>query len=447
MSQADQHRDVVITGLGVVSPIGIGPKAFWSSLQAGRSGVRPITQFDTSALPVQFGAEVVDFDPKAYVRPRKSLKLMSREIQFGFAAADMAVTSAGLTSPFAEPDRCGVVFAADMIYCELAELENAYRRCLAQGEFDFADWAPAAMTDVYPLFLLRNLPNMIACHVAIVHDARGPCNTIGHSDVGSLAALAEAVRAIERDSADVMLAGGVGCRIHPTAMAYRGDGDLSHRSDDPASASRPFDAQRDGLVNGEGAAAFVLESRQHAQRRGAPILAQVLSYASAHEPLRGNQAVYAEPLTGSAIRQVIAEALRRAHLQPGEIGHVNAHGLSTMEDDRCEAQAIHALLGDVPVTAPKSFFGHLGSGGGALELAASVVGLQAGEIPITLNYQHPDPACPVNVIHGSALRTNRGTASLHVFSGESSLGAASNTVLKLSTSRLGHAAAMIIAAG
>lgn len=443
MPSANQHsnpREVVITGLGVVSPIGIGVEAFGASLHAGHSGIRPISLFDASGFPVRIGAEVIDFDPKAYVRPRKSLKVMSREIQFGFAAADMAMTAAGLQQGQAEPDRFGVVFAAEMIYCGLDELAAVYRRCLSEpspsagegrvrGEkqFDFSDWGEAMMSEMFPLWLLRNLPNMVACQIAIVHDARGPNNTINLSDVSSLLAIIEAVRVIERDAADIMIAGGVGARVNPTAMSYRGDGDLSHRNEDAARASRPFDAQRDGLVNGEGSAAFILESRQHAEKRGAPILARVLSYASAHEPLAGNPAVKLEPLTGSAIRRVLIDSLTRAGLTASDIGHVNAHGLSTIADDRNEAQAIREILGDVPVTAPKSFFGHLGAGCGAMELAASLIGMNAGEIPITLNYEQPDPECPINVVCGEPLASKKRAA------------------LKFSSSRLGHAAAIIVA--
>ncbi len=268
-SRPSADREVVITGVGVVSPIGIGKNAFLESLRAGRSGVGPITLFDASGFPVRIGAEVRDFDPKAYVRPRKSLKVMAREIQFGFAAADLALADAAIESSRLEPDRFGVVFGAEMIYCDLSELEAAYRACMPAGTFESGRWAEAAMSEIFPLWLLKNLPNMVACHVAIAHDARGPNNTIGHSDVGSLVAIHEAVRVIARDKADIMIAGGVGARIQPTVMSYRGDVDLSHRNEDPEHASRPFDAKRDGLVNGEGAAAFILESRQHAQRRSA----------------------------------------------------------------------------------------------------------------------------------------------------------------------------------
>jgi 3-oxoacyl-[acyl-carrier-protein] synthase II len=420
--------EVVITGLGIVSPIGIGRDAFRASLLSGHSGVRLINSFDTSGLPVRFGAEVVDFDPKAYVRPRKSLKVMSREIQLGFAAADLALAEAGIAPGQVEPDRFGVVFGAEMIYCDLSELEAIYRQCVVARpgggkEFDFTRWGDALKGEMYPLWLLRNLPNMVACHVAIVHDARGPNNTIGHSDVSGLLAMIEAVRVIERGAADVMIAGGVGARVNPTAMSYRGDGDLSHRNENPAAASRPFDAGRDGLVNGEGAAAFVLESREYAARRGAAVFGRVISYASGHErPIPGKN------FSGSSVRNVLTQALKRAELSASEIGHVNANGLSTIADDRYEAQAIRDVLGDVPVTAPKSLFGHLGAGGANVELAASMVGLSDGTVSATLNYERPDPECPVNVVREEPLRS------------------ASKTVVKLSTSRLGYAAALVVTA-
>src|SRR5262249_8358248 len=273
----------------------------------------------------------------------KSLKVMSREIQFGFAAADMAMTAAGWQQGQAEPERFGVVFGAEMIYCDLSELEAVYRRCVAEHRFDFSRWGQAMMGEMFPLWMLRNLPNMVACQIAIVHDARGPNNTINLSDVSSLLAIIEAVRVIQRDAADVMIAGGVGARINPTAMSYRGDGDLSRRNEDPTRASRPFDADRDGLVNGEGAAALILESRQQAENRGAPILGRIISYASAHEPLPGNPAVKLERLTGAAIHQVLGQSLRRGNLNPSNIGHVNTHGLSTITEDRYEARAIRAV--------------------------------------------------------------------------------------------------------
>jgi len=397
--------DVVITGLGVVSPIGIGCEPFWNALASGTSGIRPIDLFDSSSLSVRFGGQIPDFDPKVYVRPRKSLKVMSREIQLGFAAADLALTDAGIAAGQVEPERFGVVFGNDMIYADLEDLEGTYRRSAKDGRFDFALWSEAIQEELHPLWLLKHLPNMTASHIAIAHDARGPNNSLVLGDVSSLLALSEAASIIQRGWADVMLAGGTGCRLHPTALVARGDALLSHRADDFRRACRPFDRDRDGLVNGEGAAVIVLESRAHAERRGAEIRCRLVSWASRCEPKARR-----EGLTGSSLRQAIRAALSGAALEPTDIGHVNAHGVGTIEMDSAEAQAIAAELGSVPVTAPKSLFGHLGAGGGTVELAASVLGLGRGLVPATLNYDTPDPACPVNVVAGEPLVGRPGTA-------------------------------------
>lgn len=398
-------RDIVITGLGVVSPIGIGCDAFWGALAAGASGIRLVDLFDSSSLKVRFGGQIPDFEPKQYVRPRKSLKVMSREIQLGFAAADLALTDAGIAEATLDPDRFGVAFGNDMIYADLEDLEQTYRRSARDGQFDFHLWSEAIQEELHPLWLLKHLPNMTASHVAIAHDARGPNNSIVLGDVSGLLAIAEAASVIRRGWADVMLAGGTGCRLHPTALVARGDGLLSHRADDFQAASRPFDRDRDGLVNGEGAGVFVLEAREHADRRGAVIQGELLATAS-----RCETRARRDGLSGSSLRQAIRAACDAAGLAPADVGHVNAHGASTVDMDRAEAQAIAAVLGNVPVTAPKSFFGHLGAGGGVVELAASVVGLARGLVPPTLNYNTPDPECPVNVIHDRPLAGRPATA-------------------------------------
>jgi 3-oxoacyl-[acyl-carrier-protein] synthase II len=417
-------REVVITGVGVASPIGIGRQAFWHSLREGRSGIRPFADGQAVQESLRFGGVVPDFDPKQYVTPRKSLKVMSRDIQLGFTAAQLACDDAGLVEGAVDPDRFGVVFGADMIYCDPTELTDAFRSCLRDGAFDFAAWGQHALRQMYPLWLLKYLPNMPACHIAIARDARGPNNSLTLGDVSSLTALAEAVRVIERSLADVVISGGSGSRIHPMVLIFKQDDERSRRAHDPAAASRPFDADRDGLVYGEGAAALVLESRQSAEARGAKVLARVLGYANTFEPRVGTN-----PLEGLAIRSSIAGALRSAGLQPGDIGHVNAHGASTIRQDQLEAQAIRDLLGDVPVTAPKSYFGNLGAAGGAVELAASVLALEHQQIPPTLNYHRPDPLCPINVIHGQP----------------APLGPP--TVLALSQASTGQAAAVVLAGG
>lgn len=417
-------REVVITGLGVVSPIGIGCGPFWDALEHGTSGIRLVDLFDASSLSVRFGGQIPDFDPKLYVRPRKSLKVMSREIQLGFAAADLAVGDAGIAAGGLEPERFGVVFGNDMIYADLEDLEGTYRRSRRDGRFDFGLWSEAIQEELHPLWLLKHLPNMTASHIAIALDARGPNNTIVLGDVSSLLALAEAASVIERGWADVMLTGGTGCRLHPTALVARGNAMLSHRAGDFRRACRPFDLDRDGMVNGEGAAAIVLESREHAERRGAKIRGRILGTAARCEPKARREGV-----TGASLRQAIRAALAAARLTPGDVGHVNAHGVSTIDMDRLEAAAIAAELGNVPVTAPKSSFGHLGAAGGIVELAASILGLEAGLVPPTLNYETPDPLCPVNVVHGEPLAGRPGTA------------------LAVNLCSTGQAAAVAIAAG
>lgn len=388
-------REVVITGVGVVSPIGIGSDAFWQSLVQGRSGVRPLRSVDTGGQPVPFGGEIPDFDPKEHVRPRKSLKVMNRDIQLGVTAANLAVAEAGIEAGAVDPERFGVVFGCDMLHIDLDEIEPVYRGCTRDGHFDFGRWGVEAKKTLYPLFMLKYLPNMPACQVAIAHQACGPNNSITAGEVSSLLAIGEAFRVIERGTADVMIGGGTGTRLHPTILARSALFQLSQRAEQPEAASRPFDAARDGLVNGEGSAAFVLESAEHARRRRATPLARVLSFGSAFG--RGSPGARRR-----AIQSAIAQALRGADCAAADVGHVNAHGLSTTEDDAAEAQALAESLGETPVTAPKSFFGHLGPGTGAVEMAASVLALPRREIPQTLNYEQPDRACPVRVIRDGA---------------------------------------------
>jgi 3-oxoacyl-[acyl-carrier-protein] synthase II len=400
-------KQVVVTGVGVVSPIGIGRGAFWSSLVEGRSGVRPLTFLHEPTVPVRIGGEVVDFDPKQVIKPRKSLKVMCRDIQLAIHAADLAVADAGLTPGTVPPERLGVLFGADMIQCDPEDLEAAFRACLVEGRFDMGKWGPNALPEIFPLWFLRCLPNMPACHVGIVHDARGPCNTIVLGEVSGLLAVAEATEVIRRGQADVMLCGATGTRLHPTTYARSFAGQISRRTDAPHAACRPFDADRDGFVNGEGAAVFVLESRQNAEARGATILARVLGHASTFEPCAPGAA-----RSGDGVRASIRAALGEAGLTPANVGHVNAHGLGTTADDRMEASAIGETLGDVAVTAPKSFFGNLGSGTAAVEMAASVLALAENSVPVTLNYETPDPACPVNVVCGRPLVNRPPTALL-----------------------------------
>lgn len=385
--------DIVITGVGVVSPIGVGLDAFWCAMLEGRSGVTCFPIFNGAGLPPIFGAAVSGFEPARWVRPRKALKVMSRDIQLAFVAAELACQQAGVGPGKVDPDRFGIVFGADMMPCELEELAPAYRQCMVNGHFDFSRWGTHALEEMFPLWMLKYLPNMPACHIGIAQDARGPNNTIVLGEISSLAAIAEAARVLERGAADVMIAGGTGCRIHPIVWSRRSVYYPAEWQGPPEGASRPFDKDRCGQVFGEGAAAFILERAEHARARNVRPLAKLLGFASTFEPCPPGKLP-----TGEAIRRAIAQVLRETGLSPAEIGHVNAHGLSTRHDDRVEAQAIAAILPDVPVTAPKSFFGNLAAGTGAVEAVASVLAIQNGLIPPTLNYETPDPECPVPVV-------------------------------------------------
>ena len=397
--------EVVITGLGVVSPIGIGKRRVWESFCAGRSGVRPIRRFDPAGLPVRIAAEVDDFDPEAYVRPRKNLKVMVRDAQFGVAASVLACQDANLANGTVDPERFGVVLGADRICGEMEDAEVSYRACMVDGRFDFSRWATHAMATAFPLGFLRVLPNMIASHVSIAHDARGPNNTIHHAELSGLLAVVEAARVIQRGMADVMIAGGASSQMKFFDwVRHCVIGALSVSQGDPTTVLRPFDALRDGQVLGEGAAAFIMESRRHAEARGATIRARVLGWACTCEPHNGGLP------QGSGLRRAMSLAVDEAGLKPGQLGHVNAHGVSGVVDDQIEGRAIQACLPDVPVTAPKSYFGNLGAAGGAVEMAASVLSFGDGLVPPTLNYRRPDPACPVRVVRGQPLETSVDTA-------------------------------------
>ena len=409
-------RDVVITGLGIVSPIGIGREAFRDSLQQRRSGVALVEQYDCSALDVKIGAELKDFQPKLYIKPRKSLKVMSHEIQMGVASSTLAVEDAQLDVAAVDHERFGVVYGSPMLYTNNEELADQYRACMVDGEFDFDKFGESFSKNMLPLWLLKYLPNMTASHIGIAQQARGPNNSVVQGDLSSSLAIMEAASVIRRGWADIMLSGGAGSRLDITAVAYRGDSNLSHRNDDPEGASRPFDAARDGMVNGEAAVTVVLESRAHAVARGASIMAELVACSSTH---RG------QPSDGAmqrAIANSIRGCLRSGNVTANDIDHVNAHGTSEVEHDAIESGAIHETLRDVCVTAPKSYFGNVGAAAGAIELAAS---LECDGIPATLNYTTPDKTCQVNVSKAQAPSK-------------------SPWFLNLNQSGTGHAAAMLL---
>ncbi|HMC66581.1 MAG TPA: beta-ketoacyl synthase N-terminal-like domain-containing protein [Gemmataceae bacterium] len=395
---ASSSRRAVLTGIGVLTPIGLDQESFWHSLQTGRSGIRRFQSFDASGLPVQFGGEIVDFDAKKYLdkKERKNLKMMARTIQFAVSAAQLALDDCAIDKQQLDPTRFGVEFGAGLIATELEEVGEAARvsaNC-QPGSVDLAKWGEQGLAVMPPLWMLKYLPNMLACQVSILHNAQGPNNTITESEVASLLALGEAYRIIARDQADFFLVGGSDSKVNPLSLVRQClFQPLSRRGDAPEKACRPFDRRRDGMVVGEGATVLALEELEHARRRGAKIYAEVVGFGAAFDRDR----------SGAGLARAIRAALAQAAIGPEDVDHINAQGYSTGEADAWEARGIHEVFGDrrTPVLAAKSYFGNLGAGSGTTELAASALALAHGVVPATLNYEEPDPECPVTVAAGA----------------------------------------------
>lgn len=413
MRNGRSERRVVITGLGLISPLGNTAAALWEALQAGRSGVDRLSFFPTDYFPMSFAGEarcfsgaIDDFGPLEGEQKkaiRKGLKTICREAQMGIAAAQRAMFDAGLTQGKFDPVRTGAVFGSDYMVSDPLEFADPVRQCRGpEGAFQFSRWAAEGLPKMNPLWLLKYLPNMPAAHLAIYNDLRGPNNSLTHREASSNLALGEALRYIARGSADIIISGATGTYVHPTkTVQVTLQQELAGNGAEPARACRPFDRQRSGMVLGEGAGAIVLELLESARERGATIYGEVLGAASATVLDRTRVA-----RRGQALETVMRKALRDAGATPPEVGHIHAHGVSTTSGDREEAQAIAAIFGppeqQPPVTAAKSYFGNLGAGSGAIELIASLLALRQGQLFGVLNYQTPDPECPVAVApHGA----------------------------------------------
>ena len=397
-------REVVVTGMGVVSPIGVGIAAHWSSISNGFSGITRFEPFATQDVPFHLCAKVTNFDGKDYVQPRKAIKVMCREIQMAYGAAAMATNQAGLKPGVCDPDRFGVVFGSEMFYGEIDELAPSFRRCESTSDPTIHSWGVHAMHELFPLWMLKYLPNMAACHVGIAHDARGPNNTLVNGEASGVLALIEAADAIRRDLIDIAIVGGCGSRLSLAGMVFRGQKDLSRWSGDPKEAIKPFDAKRDGGVLGEGAGVLVLESREHARIRNATVLARVSAYSSRFE-----RALTGAP-SGRAIRQTIDATWATANRSTSQLGFVSASAGGYILNDRIEAQAIRASLGDVPVVAPRSYFGALGAGSSAVEMVTALAALTHDSTPATLNHRNADPECPVRVAEPLPLTAEKKSA-------------------------------------
>ena len=404
--------DIVVTGIGVVTPIGIGNANFWEALMAGKSGVVTRPNFEDSDWPARIYAPVSDFVGKEFVKPRKSIKVMCLPIQHGYAAAQMALEDSGLAGESIDPDRIGIVFGTETFFADPLEVADVFRKCTIDKEYQHERWGEFAMREIQPLWMLKYLPNMVASHISIALDARGPSNSICQAEASSILAIIEGANLIQRGVVDLVICGGTGSRLSLSSMLYRGFHNLSRYVDDPTQASRPFDQARDGLVVGEGAGAIVLESEAHARARGRQPLAQLLGWGR----------TYAD-VTRNSLSEHLADNLRlalaNADLTPNEIGHYHAHATGERQGDQDEANAVNRVLGEVPVFAPKANFGHLGPGGSAVELCAALLAKQNGCLPPNRNLNQRDPGCPVNVSNEAVkLEAQIGIKATRSFTGQ-----------------------------
>jgi 3-oxoacyl-[acyl-carrier-protein] synthase II len=378
-------NSVVVTGIGVVTPIGTGAKAFWDGLMEGRSGAGEITQFDAAELPIRIASEVKDFDPKDYIDARE-IGRSDRFTQMAVAATSLAFEDLGWSGPPGPSDRIGVIIGSGI--GGLSTIEKEHSNMLRGGP-----------RRVSPFMVPKLMPNAAAGAVAMKYGLHGPNYAPSSACATGAHALGEAYRFLQQGWADVMVAGGSEAALTPLSVAaFARMGALSRRNDDPQKASRPFDAQRDGFVFGEGAAVLVLETRKHAETRGAHILAELAGYGASADAYHVTQP---DP-DGAGAALAMRKALENANATPQDVDYINAHGTSTPYNDRVETIAIKAALGDeakrIPVSSTKSHTGHLLGAAGAVEAAASVIAIDRGVLPGTINLDEPDPECDLDYI-------------------------------------------------
>ena len=392
---------VVVTGLGMVTPMGVGHRAFWDGVLAARSTAAPIKSFDAARCETRFACEVDDaaFDVARYVPNRKALKLMSRSTGFAVAAAHLALADAGLERGMIDPLRAGVAVGAGGVGFHDVEHLDTLRQVAAEQGATCGSMLELALRHMNPLTPLKTLPNITATHISINNDLRGENVTVCTACTSSTQAIGEALRIIRAGHADVMVAGGSDAMINLSGVVgFAMLGVLSTRNADPARAARPFDRDRDGFVMGEGGVMLVLESEAHATRRGAPILAELAGYGNAADAYR----ITDEPEDGRGSAEAMRRALADARTAPAEVHYVNAHGTGTVMNDKTEVRALRTVFGaaldHTAVSSTKSQVGHLVAGAGAVETAACVLALRHQVLPPTINLEEQDPACDIDAV-------------------------------------------------
>ncbi|HEX2280649.1 MAG TPA: beta-ketoacyl-ACP synthase II [Thermomicrobiales bacterium] len=378
-------KRVVVTGLGAVSPLGIGVPALWDGLIAGRSGVRRVQHFDTENLTVKIAAEVPDFDPKAFMDP-KSVRRMDRFAHFAIAGTREALADAKLEISDDNRDRVAVVM-------------NTGGGGIPTIESNVTAMAVHGPSRVGPLVIPMFAPNMASSQVSIAFGIHGPTMTSAAACASGVQAFVDAVRLLQAGEADVAVTGGTEAGITPVALTSLANMHaLSRRNDDPEGASRPFDRERDGFVFGEGAGVLIIETEEHAVRRGATVYAEALGGALTSDAFH----LTAPEPSGRGARMAMTNALNRAGMEPHEVDYIAAHATATQIGDIAETLAIKDALGDhapkVAISANKSMIGHLLGAAGAISAVACVLAIRDGVVPPTINLDHPDPDCDLDYV-------------------------------------------------
>jgi 3-oxoacyl-[acyl-carrier-protein] synthase II len=397
-----EPKRVAITGLGVVSPIGIGKDRFWNALMEGRSGVDRISRFDASAFDTKIAAEVRDFDPADYM-DKKEIRRNDRFVQFAYAASRMALDDAGFSVTPQNGAQVGVLIGSGI--GGATTWEEQHRILIERGP-----------DRVSPFFIPMIIVNMAAGIVSILLGAKGPNSSVVTACATGGNAIGDAARIIQRGEALAMLAGGSEAAITPLSIAgFCSMKAVSTRNDEPQKASRPFDAKRDGFVMGEGAGIVLLEEMEHAKRREANIYAELVGYGMSGDAYHITQP---DPEADGASRSM-RNALQDAKIDTKEIDYINAHGTSTPYNDRTETLAIKRVFGEhakkVAVSSTKSMTGHLLGAAGGVELIACVQAIEHGAIPPTINYENPDPECDLDYVPNKARKARVNAAMSNAF--------------------------------
>lgn len=378
-------RRVVVTGVGLVSAVGLTTAETWEAVLAGRSGVAPITHFDASQFSARIAAEVKGFDPLRFIE-KKELKKMGLFIQFALAAATEAVANAGLQVSDEESVRVGVHVGSGIGGFDVIEREH---KNLLEG----------GPRKISPFFIPASIVNLAAGHISIRFNARGPNSATCTACASSAHSLGDAFRIIQRGEADVMISGGCEAAITPMGVGgFAALRALSTRNDEPERASRPFDKERDGFVVGEGAGILILEELEHARRRQAPILAELVGYGMSGDAFH----ITMPAENGDGAYRVMKATLDDAGVRPEQVEYINAHGTSTLYNDKFETMAIRRLFGEhagkLAVSSTKSMTGHLLGGAGGLEAGITALALRDQIAPPTANYEVPDPDCDLDYV-------------------------------------------------